>query len=50
MLIMGLVSVTSGLLATFLSTLLNPPVRQIIFVGGGMMTFLSVFFWFIAAR
>ncbi len=50
MLIMGLVSVTSGLLATFLSTLLNPPVRQIIFVGGGMMTFLSVFFWLIAAR
>ncbi len=44
-LILGLVSFTSGLLATFMSALLNPPVRYIIFVGGGMMTLLSVVFW-----
>jgi hypothetical protein len=50
MLTMGLISVTSGLLATFLSTLLESPTRQIIFVGGGMITFLSVFVWLLTAR
>jgi hypothetical protein len=45
MLVLGLVSFTSGLLATFMSTLLNPPARQIIFVAGGMLTLLSILFW-----
>jgi len=45
LLMLGLVAFTTGLVATCISALLDAPIRQIIFVGGGMMTLLSAIFW-----
>jgi len=46
--ILGLVWFISSLSATIVSRTLHSPMRQIIFAGGGLLTILSVFSWFVA--
>jgi hypothetical protein len=43
--ILALVWFTSAMLATIMSTSLRSPARQVILFGGGLLAFLSVFFW-----
>ncbi|MGB9234358.1 MAG: hypothetical protein WCC04_08085 [Terriglobales bacterium] len=43
--ILGLIWFTSGVLATIMGQSLHSPARQLVLVGGGMLTILSIFFW-----
>jgi hypothetical protein len=43
--VLGFVWFISGVLATIMSRSLRPPARELILVGGGMLTALSVLFW-----
>ena len=47
--ILGFVWFISALFATIMSRSLRPPARELILVGGGVLTVLSIIFWFCVA-
>ncbi len=44
--VFGLVWFLAGLSATALSKTLHSPARQLVLIGGGILTLLSILFWF----